>query len=404
RAFVLYDRDYVLAHPNLPRLRLDFSNTDGPPLPGIDEVGDPVLAGIRDDSRKAEAFNGIMVTSSAAAEGEEEYLLLTRPTTGYGSRPWSVGIMLPAEEATAELERFGIAAAVGIGILLVSVGLALAIGIPISRKIRRLAGAADALAALEFDRVPVLPDSRFREFAHASAAVNAMVSGLRWFETYVPKALVLRLIRSGTRSALASEERAVTVMFTDIRGFSTLAERMTPVDTAGLLNAHFAALAGCIEAEGGTVDKFIGDAVMAFWGAPEEQPDHAARGLRAALAIDRTVRADNDRRQEQGLPALQVRIGLYSGPAVVGNIGSPSRINYTIVGDTVNTAARIEALASTLQRDGDDCLILAGAATLRSVGDPIPHASVGRHALRGLSGVVEIFRIGTPAAPGRAVG
>src|SRR3546814_6510270 len=84
-----------------------------------------------------------------------------------------------------------------------------------------------------------------------------------------PEALVLRLIRSGMPTALASEERVVTVMFTDVRGFSALTERMGAADTAELLNEHFATLAGCIEAEGGTVDKFIGDSVMAFWGAPE---------------------------------------------------------------------------------------------------------------------------------------
>lgn len=398
RAFVLYDRNYVLAHPNLTRLDLDFSGSEGPPLPRIGEVGDPVLAGIWDDDRKSEAFGEITVTAPRIDDGDDDYILLTRPTTGYGSRPWMIGIMFSDEEATAELERFGIAAAVGLGILLISVGAALMIGIPVSRKIRRLASAANALAALDFKKVPALPDSRLQEFAYASAAVNSMVAGLRWFETYVPKTLVARLMNAGNHTELTSDERDITVMFTDIRGFSTLAERMSASDTAQLLNAHFAALAGCIEAENGTVDKFIGDAVMAFWGAPEDQPDHAARALRAAMAIDRAVRVDNMLRRRQGRPALQVRIALYTGPVVVGNIGSPSRINYTIVGETVNTASRIEALASSLHHDGEECLILAGATTVSAAGGSVPATSIGRRALRGITDTIEIFQVGQPAA------
>jgi len=117
---------------------------------------------------------------------------------------------------------------------------------------------------------------------------------------------------------------------------------------AALLNEHFTLIGECIEAEGGTVDKFIGDAVMAFWGAPEEEPDHAARALRAAKAMVAVLDRENERRVADGLAPVAMRAAIHTGSVVVGNIGSKNRINYTIVGDAVSTAARLEELAATL--------------------------------------------------------
>src|SRR5690606_30415920 len=144
-----------------------------------------------------------------------------------------------------------------------------------------------------------VPDSRFRELSDAASAFNSMIAALRWFEAYLPKSLVLRLMHRSD-VAVKSEERELTIMFTDIRAVSTLAEKMRPWEIAELLNRHFNLLAGCIEAEGGTVDKYIGDCIMAFWGAPEEMEDHAARALRAAAAIERGVLEDIHRQRLLG--------------------------------------------------------------------------------------------------------
>jgi class 3 adenylate cyclase len=156
---------------------------------------------------------------------------------------------------------------------------------------------------------------------------------------------VTRLIRAGDAGTIRPEARELTVMFTDIAGFTAMSETRPAPEVADFLNEHFALLGACVEAEGGTVDKFIGDALMAFWGAPETQTDTAPRACRAALAIARAVDADNARRTAAGRPAIRIRIGLHSGPVVVGNVGWPGRINYTIVGDTVNTCQRLEARA-----------------------------------------------------------
>src|SRR5690606_8705824 len=161
----------------------------------------------------------------------------------------------------------------------------------IAQPVRRLAAVADALRALDPARIGALPRSPLRELDSAALAFNAMITGLRWFATYVPRSLVLMLMRRGD-GELVSDERALTVLFTDMIGFSAIAQRLTPPQLADFLNRHFGLLAACIEAEGGTVDKYIGDSVMAFWNAPETQPDHAARACRAARRIAEALAAD----------------------------------------------------------------------------------------------------------------
>src|SRR5437899_6455746 len=125
-------------------------------------------------------------------------------------------------------------------------------------------------------------------------------------------------------------------MFTDIVGFTAACEKLTAREVAEYINHHLALVAACVEQEGGTIDKFIGDAVMAFWGAPGRIENPAASACRAAVAIQRALAADNKSRIAAGQKPVRVRMGIHIGPVVVGDIGAPNRINYTIVGDVVN--------------------------------------------------------------------
>lgn len=418
-AFILYDERYVIAHPAMTELKASFADAAAkglPPLPTLADLGDPVAAaiwqevdaagvatgegdvarGTRVETRINPRMRSIDIEFREAEVGGVDYVYLLRRVTDYGARPWTLVVAFPEENVVQEIERLVRTAGLGFIILVISVVLSLLLGRAIARQIARLARAAAALRELDFRSVPELPDSRFREISNAAQAFNTMVAGLRWFETYVPKALVLRLIRRDGQAAVdgvISEEREVTVMFTDIKGFSTIAETMSPAQTAAMLNAHFSRLAACIEAEGGTVDKYIGDAIMAFWGAPDAQPDHAARALRAARAIVETVQEEARELAAAGLPPVCLRIGVHSGPVVVGNIGAASRINYTIVGDTVNTAARLEALGNELM--GDSCaVVLASDDTVRAAcAVDVPMAEVGQFSLRGRAGLVRVWRL-----------
>jgi len=142
----------------------------------------------------------------------------------------------------------------------------------------------------------------------------------------------------------------VTILFTDIAGYTSISDGMDPKDLAGLLNDYFEVLVGPVTARGGTVDKFIGDALMAFWNAPDEQEDHADLALGAALEIKKVTQEFNDARVAAGQKPLVTRIGVHTGRVLVGNIGASERMNYTIVGDAVNTTARLEALGKEIDQ------------------------------------------------------
>ena len=410
-AFVLRGRRAVLAHR---RLRDGFPGlSDEHPLPDLDELGDPVLreiwspervAGLEadfatGDGRDVEArvVEARVVEVAGVGGDGRRVVFLFDTLEGYGEEPWIVGTYLPLDEAAPQLGRLGDVLWTAPAVLLAALAAALVLGRAITRPIRARAAAAARVRALDLADPPRPARGAFRELNEAVDAFGAMTEGLRAFATYVPRPLVRRLVREGDHGALPSEEREVTILFSDLAGFTALAEDLPAAEIAAFLNRHFTLIGRCVEAEGGTVDKYIGDALMAFWGAPEGQPDHAGRAARAALAIARAVRRDNQAARATALPGaprpLRVRIGVHSGRVVVGNIGAPSRVNYTVVGDAVNTAERLEELAREVAGDGDEACILLSADTARRLGPDFPLAPLGERALRGRHGPLEVFRL-----------
>jgi len=401
-AFLLHNHDRVLAHPALKQsdFRATGSVTENP-LPHIGDLDEPAFRLLAGGGEEA-----VLVLEYAAnvsnALVDDDNIVIMRDTLKYGPELWTMGVALKRAIVSQEIARLINTAIVGLVILAIAVVLGIVFSRHLNKQIGRLVTTAGAMTRLDAAAAPEVPDSRIRELSEAARAFNRMISALRIFETYVPKQLVLRIMRSG-ETVQATEERVLTIMFTDIRGFSTLAEHMDAGEIAGLLNDHFNMLAEPIEAEGGTVDKYIGDAIMAFWGAPEDMPDHAARALRAGAEIQRRIRADNLRRKRTGEPPLAVRVGIHTGAVVVGNIGSRNRINYTIVGDAVNIASRIDSIAKDLSTD-EDCIVLASGDTLNLAGggavSSCTTTPLGERQIRGREGTISIFRLDADAADG----
>src|SRR5262249_34019822 len=161
-------------------------------------------------------------------------------------------------------------------------------------------------------------------------------TSLRSFSSFVHLDVVRKLIKTETPLTLGVEQRFMTVMFSDLKDFSTLAEHMSPDDLLSQLSVYFEAVSRAIAEEHGTVDKFIGDGVMAFWGAPAHRPDHVLRACRGALRATRRMQQLNANWSAQGRPRLQLRIGLHCADVLVGNVGSSERLSYTVMGDGVN--------------------------------------------------------------------
>jgi len=402
--FILDSRDEVIAHPELARGA--FHPTQTHFMLQRLELQDPVMRALW----SAEPIIGLAArlrTATTAARriniNGAEYVALLRQVTRYGTQPWTVGIYFPTAQFSEPVMRLRLAFAIGSGILALGVGLALLLGRSLARPIRRLATSAELISAFDFSDAGRIGRSPFREIDAAGRAWESMLAALRWFETYVPQALVRRLLQTGPDAGLTAEEREVTVLFTDIAGFSRIATLRRPAELAEFLNRHFSLVGQEIEQRGGTIDKYIGDSLMAFWGAPASDPDHAENACRAAIAIAAAVAADNARRANKDLPPVRLRIGIHSGLAVVGNVGAPSRVNYTLIGDTVNAAQRLEQLGKTLGDTAADCIVLASATTVSRLPPDIARVALGPRLLRGM-GSMEVFRLlesPSPASPER---
>ncbi|MEP5766085.1 MAG: adenylate/guanylate cyclase domain-containing protein [Halieaceae bacterium] len=208
----------------------------------------------------------------------------------------------------------------------------------------------------------------------------------RAFEHYVPPAVVAQILSQPDLLELGGEKRQVTLLFTDLAGFTSQAEQLQAEQVAQVLNEHFSAMASIVINHGGTIDKFIGDAVMAFWGAPLEDDDQALHACQAAMAMQRAMHQLRQDFRARGLPEIAMRIGIHSGPAIVGNMGAADRFDYTAVGDSVNLASRLEGV-NKLYGTG----ILVSQDVFRQLGGQLDLWPLDIVRVKGKSVPIEIF-------------
>ncbi len=399
--FILYGREHVIAHKALAEGALPVSPNN--PLPRISDIGDPVLASMwgRPGTREEPTWQTIggTIRFREIEVGNQEFILLYEElglrTTG---EPWLVGGYVVTSAIGGEIRRLMVAAVTSIAAILLAVLGAILLARRLSRPITELAHVSELVSRLEIDDLVPLPSSRLRELDRALQAFNGMTSALRLFARYVPRRLVQRLLEGDEAEVMRSHERNVTIMFTDMVGFSQLAGAMTVDRCADFLNHHLSLLTNCIEAEGGVVDKFIGDAVMAVWieiPSVTKAEANAEAAIRAARAIRAAVAADNAGNE---VP-VRVRVGIHSGPAIVGNIGTRTRLNFTVVGDAVNIAQRVENAAKLL-RPKAEVAIIVSAATAALLADRKALTPLGGHVLPGRDLPIELLTLDDDVAKG----
>jgi adenylate cyclase len=278
--------------------------------------------------------------------GEELIASFARFSGSFG-RPWEAIVITPTDDFIGQLKAtnqqiFIIITALSIAELF----LICVLSRRLSQPIENISQELKSIESLSFEHRPNRP-SKVLEIAQLQSAASLLRNSLQSFSSFAPVDVVRGLIKSGIPLALGVERRNLTIMFSDLENFSTHAEQSMPDALLEQMTVYFEQVSRVISEEKGTVDKFIGDGIMAFWGAPVRLPDHVLRACAGALRAARRMERVNEAWCSEGKPPLRIRIGLNSADVLVGNVGSTERFSYTAMGDGVNVAARLEGINKT---------------------------------------------------------
>lgn len=328
----------VIAHPELER--------------GLTQKGDDLVQNRLDklgDQRVMAALGerlrgGKDRFTFTAGPDSTEYIGTFSPFPKDFKKPWELLIITPTndfvgviKDTNRKLLIFGVLA------FCLQLFLIHRLAKAISRPMEQLADDVSNIREFRFDNTHVV-ESRVAEIGHLAKAVYLLTRALESFTSYVPRGLVQQLMESGQGTKLGVESRYLTLFFTDLEGFSTLSESEPSQQLLARVSDYFSSVTSAIEREHGTVDKYIGDAVMAFWGAPNRVESHAYLACVAAVRSQRRMAIRNRDWAAQNMSPLKVRIGIHSDAVLVGNVGSAERVSYTVMGDGVNVAARLEGI------------------------------------------------------------
>ena len=389
--FLMDGNSMVIAYSKMPKA---FLSGESIPLQAFpDEALKELLKATPSDEFEFAKKHGIEVISSPGRNGR---IFLLKNLGGFEHDAFKLGVHFSKNDFKSEFIRIATSAIMGLGTLILAVLIAIFLGRRLAEPMGRIARAADHFSNFELEKFVPLPHSRIQEIDDQAKALNSMHTALSEFSQYVPKTVVQRLLQSG-KDANRSVEREVTIMFSDIVGFTSMSEHLNAVETAKLLNDHFDMICKAIDETNGTVDKFIGDSVMAFWGAPNADDHHAKNAVRAAEGIARGLSKMNTQRIEQNLAPIRLRIGIHTGRVIVGNIGGGDRQNYTLVGDNVNVGQRLEQLGKSFMEERK-LIVLASEKTVTSSGMVDSFEPAGSQMLRGRETPISVFALKTEEA------
>jgi adenylate cyclase len=381
--FLFDDAERIVAHP-----RIDTLLARG--RPGTDELEMPRLAALGIPAYETLTRNwrsGGSDSYSVDVEGRR-YVVAFHTLDLPFTRPTHVGVIAPEAEFFDDVRALRWRAVIAAGAVLCAlIPLVYLIGRRVAKAVGALVDETERIRRFEIELSPPLR-SRVRELDDLGQSIATMKVALRTFTDYVPRRLVKRLMESGQPMGLGGRRRDLTILFSDVWGFSRISQNADPKELMSYMSRYFDALTNQIVAQGGTIDKFIGDAVMAFWNAPSSDPDHVMHGCRAALACVEANKAIDREFAAEGWPEFRTGFGLHVGEVVVGNVGSVDRMNYTALGAAVNVAARLEKLTREY-----NVWILVSEAIVAQVGQRFWFRPIDRVALKNISEQVTIYEL-----------
>ncbi len=388
------DTDFANAIKNTTLLDVTFMSNAKEPAPRVlSTTLNPAMADGVFRHHTTMAGSTSAQTEVLTLEGEP-YVTLFEPLELLGEYPVRIALQrsLTAELAPArELERTVLL--ISLAALLAATVVAIGIARGVSRPLQQLAEHTKLVAAGDYTQQIALP--RQDEFGQLATAFNQMTAGLaerdrvrNLLGMVVSPEIATQLLHSDLQ--LGGEEREVTILFCDLRDFTSFSEKMAPADVLTLLNRYLDRMSGIIERHGGVIDKYIGDAIMALFGAPVAAADAPARAVAAARDMARALESLNAELRAEGRPALAFGVGINTARVVAGNMGSKTRLNYTVIGDGVNLASRLEGLTKD---PAYGTPIIVSEATLAGI-SPRPFArELGEVKVKGKAEAVKIFAL-----------
>ena len=329
----------------------------------VAQVADIADDDLREAYRQRAQFRGDNFEFRSPATGQELSAAFDRFPEGF-PRPWETVILTPTDDFVGPLKATSRQIVIMIAVLTVlELILIYALAQRLSRPIEGVSGQLRSMETLSFAAPPAHEfKSRVREIAQLQDAVVRVRASLRSFARYAPEQTVREVAASGHETSLSADRREVTAVFCDLRGFTHIAEQLGPERVVAILNDHCDLLAGLVARHHGYVVDFLGDGLFAIFGAPEAREDHAGQAVACAIEMQLARERQNREFFGRGWPPLDMGIGINTGPAVVGNMGSERRTKYGVVGHPVNLAARIESFTVGGQ-------VLVSESTRAALGD-----------------------------------
>jgi len=382
--FLFDDNGRVIAHPRLSEV-LHARAANAPlDLPRLDQMTSVDITRPLNAWRQGGAAQQIF-----EAADRRTYVVAFRSIKTAGTSGLKLAVMAPLDEFFAEIEA-GRRRLVLLALAFVLAALPVVwwIGSMLSRSMKALAVETDRIQRFETGGPAREVRSMIREIDDLGQSVATMRTVVRTFASFVPKRLVQQLVATGDALRLGGSRREVTILFTDIAGFTNITEKADPEQVMIRTSRYLALLSAVITEHGGTVDKFVGDAVMAIWNAPADDPDHVAHACAAVLACREANQKLNAEFEREGWPVYRTRFGLHTGEAVVGTIGSDDRMAYTVLGATVNLAARLEPLNKEYGTE-----ILVSEAIQSQVADRFAFRAVDTIRPKGFEATIQIYEL-----------
>lgn len=324
----------------------------------------------------------------------KDYLAFYQDMPKISYIPCGVAIVLPVSDIAQPLiDNLILTVLLTIGILLGGIILISGISKAVAQPVIELANEADAIKNLDFSRA-LSSDSYVKEIFGMQHAFNIMKNSFKSFMRYVPIALVKKMMASGDIAHVGGENKVITFLFSDICRFTTMSEKMPPAELMSYLSEYFDVMTKIILQYEGVLDKYIGDGIMALWGTPQDDAQHALHACQCAVAMSEALTKLNEKWKAQGKPQLTLRIGINTGEAVVGNVGSEDRLNYTAIGDSVNIASRLQELNKLY-----GTVIIVSRATYQLVKEHFALRLLDHIAVRGKTNDLYVYEILLSDAP-----